>query len=87
MKKAFIAMLGLVWLLTSCSSSKKAETESETLVNGTPAQGITIDFLTPFNEPTQLYDKNSFASIWELVRDHLGPLFEKEQVATRLAAR
>jgi glucosylceramidase len=49
------------------------------------AQGITIDFLTPFNEPTQLYAKQSFESIWDIVRDHVGPLFEREGVTTRLA--
>jgi glucosylceramidase len=46
-------------------------------------QGLSIDFLSPFNEPG-IYTKIPFWKIRDLVRDHLGPLFEREGVKTRL---
>src|SRR5438309_4485123 len=43
MKKALVPSLGLIWMLASCSGSKKAEADSETQVNGTSVQAIVID--------------------------------------------
>ena len=45
--------------------------------------GLTIDFLSPFNEPG-IYTKIPFWKIRDLLRDHLGPLFERAGVKTRL---
>ena len=46
-------------------------------------QGLAIDFLSPFNEPG-IYTKIPFWKIRDLLRDHLGPLFERAGVKTRL---
>jgi glucosylceramidase len=46
-------------------------------------QGLAIDFLSPFNEPG-IYTKIPFWKIRDLVRDHLGPLFERAGVKTKL---
>ena len=46
-------------------------------------QGLAIDFLSPFNEPG-IYTKIPFWKIRDLVRDHLGPLFERSGVKTKL---
>lgn len=49
------------------------------------AQGITIDYLSPFNEPGN-YTKITFPELGAFIRDHLGPLFRKEKIKTRLQA-
>jgi glucosylceramidase len=46
-------------------------------------QGIHIDYLSPFNEPS-IYTKIPWWKSRDLIRDHLGPLFEREGVKTRL---
>jgi len=46
-------------------------------------QGLAIDFLSPFNE-LGIYTKIPFWKIRDLVRDHLGPLFERAGVTTKL---
>jgi glucosylceramidase len=46
-------------------------------------QGIHIDYLSPFNEPS-IYTKIPWWKSRELIRDHIGPLFEREGVKTRL---
>ena len=46
-------------------------------------QGIVIDYLSLFNEPG-VYTKISYPEIRDLLRDHVGPLLEKEGVKTRL---
>jgi glucosylceramidase len=46
-------------------------------------QGLSIDFLSPFNEPG-IYTKIPFWKIRDLLRDHLGPLFERAGVKTKL---
>ena len=45
--------------------------------------GVFIDYLSLFNEPG-VYTKISFPEIRDLLKDHVGPLFAKEHVRTRL---
>lgn len=49
-------------------------------------QGISIDYLSLFNEPTDVYTKIPFKKIGELLKNYVGPLFEKNGVKTRLQA-
>lgn len=46
-------------------------------------QGIFIDYLSPFNEPMG-YTKIPFTDLRELIKNHLGPLFYRENVRTKL---
>jgi glucosylceramidase len=46
-------------------------------------QGITIDFLSLFNEP-EIYTKISYARIRDLIKHHVGPLLERERIPTKL---
>jgi len=46
-------------------------------------QGIFIDYLSPFNEPMG-YTKIPFDELRDFIKGHLGPLFYREQVRTRL---
>lgn len=46
-------------------------------------EDIHIDYLSPFNEPS-IYTKIPWWKSRELIRDHIGPLFEREGVKTRL---
>ena len=46
-------------------------------------QGIFIDYLSLFNEP-DIYTKISYTKIRHLLKDHVGPLFEKESVKTKI---
>jgi len=46
-------------------------------------QGIFIDYLSLFNEPG-IYTKISYSSICELLKNHVGPLLQKEGLKTRL---
>lgn len=46
-------------------------------------QGIFIDYLSPFNEPG-IYTKIPYAKIRDLVKNHLGPLWEKSGVKTKI---
>jgi glucosylceramidase len=48
-------------------------------------QGITINYLSPFNEPGN-YTKISYAEIRDLLKNHVGPLFERSNLKTRLQA-
>ena len=45
--------------------------------------GVHIDYLSLFNEP-ETYTKISYAEIRELLKNHVGPLFEKSGVKTRI---
>jgi glucosylceramidase len=47
--------------------------------------GITIDYLSPFNEPGA-YSKVSYEQIRDLIKDHLGPLLANSGTKTRLQA-
>lgn len=49
-------------------------------------QGITIDYLCLFNEPTDVYTKIPFSKIGQLIKNHVGPLFEKNGVKVSLQA-
>jgi glucosylceramidase len=84
------------WMLVDATDYEKGQTVAPAsydllsryylaYVRAYEAQGITIDFLTPFNEPSGGYTKIGYQEYWDIVRDHLGPLFEREQVATKLA--
>jgi len=46
-------------------------------------QGISLDFVSLFNEPS-IYTKISPEEIRDLLRDHVGPLFAREKVKTRI---
>lgn len=46
-------------------------------------QGITIDYLSLFNEPLG-YTKIPLTKIRDLIKNHVGPLFHKKGVQTRL---
>ena len=46
-------------------------------------QGINIDYLSPFNEPMG-YTKIPFTELRDLIKRHIGPLFYRENVRTRL---
>ncbi len=46
-------------------------------------QGITIDYLSVFNEPG-VYTKIPYTRIRDLIKFHLGPLLERERLATKL---
>jgi glucosylceramidase len=46
-------------------------------------QGIFIDYLSLFNEPG-IYTKIAYPQIAELLKNHVGPLFAREGVRTRL---
>jgi glucosylceramidase len=46
-------------------------------------QGIVVDYLSLFNEPG-IYTKISYAKIRDLLKNHVGPLFAREGVRTRL---
>jgi glucosylceramidase len=45
--------------------------------------GVVIDYLSLFNEPG-IYTKISFERIHDLIKDHVGPLLEKEKVRTKI---
>src|SRR5579863_8456180 len=45
--------------------------------------GIFIDYLSPFNEPG-IYTKIPSAQIRDLIRDHVGPLFARERINTKI---
>jgi glucosylceramidase len=45
--------------------------------------GVFVDYLSLFNEP-DIYTKIPYNEIDTLLRDHVGPLFEKERTRTRL---
>ncbi len=46
-------------------------------------QGIFVDYLSLFNEPG-VYTKIPYSKIRDLLRDHVGPLFAREHIQTRL---
>jgi glucosylceramidase len=46
-------------------------------------QGITIDYLSLFNEPG-IYTKISYARIRDLIKHHVGPMLERSGLPTRL---
>ena len=46
-------------------------------------EGITVDYLSLFNEPTG-YTNIPYAKIGELLKHHVGPLFHRSEVTTRL---
>lgn len=47
------------------------------------AQGIVVDYVSLFNEPLN-YTKIPYGSICDLLKNHVGPLFTRERVRTRL---
>ena len=48
-------------------------------------EGVSLDFVSLFNEP-RIYTKISPENIRDLVRNHVGPLFARERVKTRIMA-
>ncbi len=46
-------------------------------------QGVFMNYLSLFNEPG-VYTKINYREIRDLIKDHVGPLFEKEGVKTKL---
>jgi len=46
-------------------------------------QGVFVDYLSLFNEP-DIYTKIPYTEIDTLLRDHVGPLFRKEGIRTRI---
>ena len=46
--------------------------------------GIFIDYLSLFNEPFLVYTKIPYASIRDLLKNHVGPLFAKHGVKTKI---
>ena len=46
-------------------------------------QGVFVDYLSLFNEP-DIYTKIPYNEIDTLLRDHVGPLFRKESIRTRI---
>ena len=47
-------------------------------------QGITVDYLAPFNEPQFIYCKISYPQIGTLIKDYLGPQIEKARLKTEI---
>jgi glucosylceramidase len=48
--------------------------------------GVTVDYLSPFNEPEYIYSKITYGQIRELIKHHIGPAFEKAGLKTRIQA-
>ena len=46
--------------------------------------GIHVDYLSPFNEPQQIYCRIRYAEIREYIKNHLGPLLRKSGLRTKL---
>jgi glucosylceramidase len=47
-------------------------------------RGITIDYLSLFNEPEEVYTKIKYPEIRTLIRDHVGPALAKSGLTTKL---
>jgi glucosylceramidase len=47
-------------------------------------RGITVDYLSLFNEPEQVYTKIKYPEIAVLIRDHVGPALEQSGLSTKL---
>ena len=47
-------------------------------------EGITIDYLSPFNEPQEIYCRITYPQVRDLLRDHIGPRFREAGLRTRL---
>lgn len=47
-------------------------------------QGIEIDYLSPFNEPTFSYTKIAYSELRDFIKFHLGPLFDHKNVKTAI---
>ena len=45
--------------------------------------GIHVDFISPFNEPGN-YTKVTFADIRSIIRDYVGPTFQRQHLTTRI---
>jgi glucosylceramidase len=52
-------------------------------LRGYEQNGIFIDYLSPFNEPG-IYTKIPYHEIRDLLKNHVGPLLEKEGIKTRI---
>jgi glucosylceramidase len=48
-------------------------------------EGITVDYISVFNEP-MIYTQITGEEIGLLIKDHLGPLFEKHNIKTKIQA-
>ncbi len=81
------------WMLTSVAERSRQDVQERYLgalalydlryLQEYRKQGITIDYLSPFNEPG-VYTKIPYARIRDLIKFHLGPLLERERLATKL---
>jgi len=47
-------------------------------------QGVTIDYLSPLNEPQEIYCPIRYEQIRDLIKDHIGPTFGRARVKTRI---
>ena len=81
------------WMLTSVEDRKHQDVDSKYFdalalyylryLQEYEKQGIFIDYLSLFNEP-DIYTKIPYTKIRDLLKDHVGPLFEKAGVKTQL---
>jgi len=81
------------WMLTSVAERSRQDVQERYLgalalyelryLQEYRKQGITIDYLSPFNEPG-VYTKIPYTRIRDLIKFHLGPLLERERLATKL---
>lgn len=47
-------------------------------------EGVTVDYLSPFNEPWYVYAKITWPEVAEFLRSHLIPAFQQAKLTTRL---
>ena len=81
------------WMLTNLQDRKKQDVDPRYFdalaryylryLQEYEKHGIFIDYLSLFNEPG-IYTKISYAKIRDLLKDHVGPLFAKEGVKTKI---
>jgi len=81
------------WMLTNLQNREKQDVDSKYFdalahyylryLQEYEKHGIFIDYLSLFNEPG-IYTKIPYTKIRDLLKNHVGPLFEKEGVKTRI---
>jgi len=81
------------WMLTNLQDREKQDVDSKYFdalahyylryLQEYEKHGIFIDYLSLFNEPG-IYTKIPYTKIRDLFKNHVGPLFEKEGVKTRI---
>jgi glucosylceramidase len=81
------------WMLTNLQDREKQDVDSKYFdalahyylryLQEYEKHGIFIDYLSLFNEPG-IYTKIPYTKIRDLLKNHVGPLFEKEGVKTRI---